>query len=167
MELDSVLFDYDVGERRFFTLTYYFAVGYTGNSAEECSKVAQNEFKILEEMVDEKYPADQFEKKESGEASNIEIKSGLRYSPTDPKRVIKNTYLNLNHFIGLGPEGPTNWRIRLSVNYDNPDRMLELYDSVMKIPNLTFSESAESEMKKIDFLRKQPFNLEEYIAIGQ
>ena len=162
MELSSLVFNYIIKDKKFEFMNYKFDVLSEVNSKEELIESAKSSLTSLENLLDRHYLGENFSKTKNGEISSSTIEVGYDYSSTILSPIFKIT---LRYVILSNSSGKLeNLFIDMRHIHDS-DGILTIFDSVITLPNLKISNNAQIQIERINFLRKEEFELKQYLSL--
>ncbi len=162
MKLSSLMFNYIIKDKKFEFMNYKFDVLLEVNSKEELIESAKSSLISLENLLDRHYLGENFSKTKNGEISPSTIEFGYDYFSNILSPIFKITlkYVILSNLNGK----PENLFIDMKHTHDS-DSILTIFDSVITLPNIKISNNAQIQIERINFLRKEEFELNKYLSL--
>lgn len=175
MELASLYFNYSVELKGFDYISYSFIITPDEKRQETFSSMKMYTSEGLEFLLDQLYNG--AEKKKSGDITAYEINTTYEYrknylflfSPlASALRLLifrakpEKIDANLKCSAKMEEDKVRYFNIELSDHSDN-SKKLEVFDAIMKIPNLSISKHAQSSIAKINYLRQNQLSIDEYL----
>ena len=160
MKLNNLDFRYNLESKDFSNLYYVFNILSKPKEKEQFILLAKNSLKILENILD-KDLSKKILKKEIGDITSDKISFGYGY-------YLKNNPLfnsSLKYFFSLNSQGnPNNLSLILDTSYKEDSKNIFIFDSIIKLENLDFSESVKVQIQRINLLRSQGFEINKYLS---
>ena len=156
MELSRIDFKYGVKSKEFSYMLYTFNMLPDVNQREEVINLARSSLQNLESILDKNYAGNEFKKEENGDITSSRIEFGYDYG----------NLTKLRYVISMNPPGEPR-DLSLSLMNMDPDskRLLEVYNSLLAIPNLEISNQAKVQVSRINSLISERFDVKEYLSL--
>lgn len=148
MELTDLTFEYSMGAGRFCHF-YRFNILSNVDSIDESIKIAKSSLENLERSIYKYFIGEKPLK--TKEITNDEIKFGHDYRCSNPRLV------NLSYKISIDHNNKKDITLHLTTIGHDQSRILDIFDSIMGLPNLKILGKAKIQADLINFLRKNDF----------
>ena len=167
MRLLYLDFEYTIKDKKFSSIFYNFDAASDAESKEEFIDLAKSSIHRLEQLLDNQYTGKRFIKEESGRVTSSKIKFKCEYLNSSIINYIREGGLNkteLSYVISMDPKGePISLTLNLNNSEPNSARILKVYDSIIKLPNLEISDEAQIQVDRINSLRSEKFEINKYL----